>query len=205
MDTVQIQPTANVAIPFSVNEDKNVSIATTAEDHIRIAANTAAMLAELGMPINISEEDSAVAHNLISGTGATEDFAKLNNTGVAAKLSALLTEYDKDIVRDSLQLRHYVTHRLIEVSKCGDTKLELKALELLGKSSDVGLFTERSEITITHKTSDDLAVAIKDRIKRLLNPNIIDVPSMPEDLDEALGTQDIEFQDMEGKPNEQHP
>jgi hypothetical protein len=186
MTPVQIQPTADVAIPFSSDEDKNVFAPQTPEDHIRVAASTAAMLAELGMPLAISPEDSAVAHELLSGASDKETLKRVTTVGVAAKLSALLTEYDKEMVRDAAQLRRYVVHRLIEISKCGDVKHEVKALELLGKSSDVGLFTERSEITITHKTSDDLANAIKDRIKRLLNPNIIDVSPLPTDLDSAL-------------------
>ena len=35
----------------------------------------------------------------------------------------------------------------MEIADCGDTRYELKALELLGKHSDIGIFTERSEIT----------------------------------------------------------
>jgi hypothetical protein len=54
----------------------------------------------------------------------------------------------------------------MEISQDEDNKTALKALELLGKASD--LFTERSEITITHQTSDELKSAIKERIKLLM-------------------------------------
>jgi len=54
----------------------------------------------------------------------------------------------------------------MEISQDDDNKVALKALELLGKASD--LFTERSEITITHQTSDELKAAIKERIKLLM-------------------------------------
>jgi len=40
-------------------------------------------------------------------------------------------------------------------------------LELLGKISDVGLFAEKTEITVTH-TADSLEHAIKDKIARIL-------------------------------------
>jgi hypothetical protein len=53
----------------------------------------------------------------------------------------------------------------VELATCGDTKLEIKALELLGKHSDVGLFTERSEITVHHTTSSALEDSIKERVK----------------------------------------
>jgi hypothetical protein len=67
----------------------------------------------------------------------------------------------------------------------GDPKVELKALELLGKHSDIGLFTERSEITIHHTTSSSLESSIKDRIKRLMNADVTDLkPNMMAELDE---------------------
>jgi hypothetical protein len=63
----------------------------------------------------------------------------------------------------------------------------LKALELLGKHSDIGLFTERSEITINYKNPEELENAIKERIKRLLNASVVDVTPLSADLDAKLG------------------
>jgi len=57
---------------------------------------------------------------------------------------------------------------------------------LLGKHSDIGLFTERSEITINHTTSEALENSIKDRIKRLLNSDVTDIAPL-DDLDLQLG------------------
>ena len=68
----------------------------------------------------------------------------------------------------------------------GDPKIELKALELLGKHSDIGLFTERSEITVHHTTSASLENSIKERVKRLLNTDVSDVTPL-DDLDAQLG------------------
>jgi hypothetical protein len=85
----------------------------------------------------------------------------------------------------------------MEIADCGDIKHELRALELLGKHSDIGLFTERSEITINHKTSESLENAIKERIKRLLNADIIDVTPIGMDLDEELGVFSGAFQEDE--------
>ena len=48
-------------------------------------------------------------------------------------------------------------------------------MELLGKISDIGLFTEKSEITVTHTTSASLEHAIKDKINRLLGKNEVDI------------------------------
>ena len=88
---------------------------------------------------------------------------------------------------DASQARAAITHKLMEIADCGDIKYELKALELLGKHSDIGLFTERSEITINYNSPEALETAIKERIKRLLNADVIDVTPVGIDLDEELG------------------
>ena len=88
---------------------------------------------------------------------------------------------------------------LEEVAKneTGEKKNPKKALELLGKHSDIGLFTERSEITINYKTPEALEDAIKERVKRLLNADIVDITPLGMDLDEELGMAgaDAEFED----------
>jgi len=79
----------------------------------------------------------------------------------------------------------------MEIANCGDPKYELKALELLGKHSDIGLFTERSEITVNYKNSSDLEAAIKERVKRLLNADVVDITPIGDNLDEELGVVDM--------------
>jgi hypothetical protein len=68
-------------------------------------------------------------------------------------------------------------------------------LELLGKHSDIGLFTQKSEITINYKNPDDLENAIKERVKRLLNADVIDVTPLNSNLDEELGVAIVKKQD----------
>ena len=158
----------------------------TYEERIKIAGNTALLLSELGMDEDISEEEEQLAAQMMAGlkpaehkkSAPTKEEAKsLQRTGVALKLGAYLSEYEKQVVADKVQVRTIVVNRLMEISQAEDDKVALKALELLGKASD--LFTERSEITITHKTSDELKAAIKQRIQLLMqNPmKAIETPS----------------------------
>jgi hypothetical protein len=117
--------------------------------------------------------------------------------------SYLAHNTDQQVVTDAVQVRTYITNRLLEISQCGDSKQELRAIELLGKLSDVGAFTEKSEITVTHKTSDDLRKAIQSKIQRLLDMEVIDVEakSVEEELglieDEYSGTTDTTDQDTQ--------
>jgi hypothetical protein len=75
----------------------------------------------------------------------------------------------------------------MEIANCGDARYELKALELLGKHSDIGIFTERSEITVNYKDADDLEKAIKDRVKRLLNASVVETVPITDQIDAKLG------------------
>lgn len=164
------------------------------KENARIAASTASLMAELGMPFEMTEDDQEEARKLFSAV----DVEKKRNSppssynppdlykgSVAIKLGALLDAYDGQVVNDAVQARNYITNRLLEISQCGDVKYELRAIELLGKLSDVGAFSEKSEITVTHKTSDDLRKAIQDKIERLLDMEVVDVEAKT--LEEELG------------------
>jgi hypothetical protein len=104
----------------------------------------------------------------------------------AAAASAIIKRFDFQAFSDQLQARNFITNKLVQIADCGDTKAELKALELLGKISDVGLFTERSEITVHHTNSKSLEESIRERVKRLLNSDVTDITPL-DDLDAQLG------------------
>lgn len=107
-------------------------------------------------------------------------------------LQQTLAQYDKLVIQDSEQLRNYITNKLIEISSCGTTKDELKALELLGKISDVGLFAEKTEIKITHTDSASLESTIKDKIAKLL-------AAKQQEMEENLIIEDAEYEEYEGE------
>jgi hypothetical protein len=69
----------------------------------------------------------------------------------------------------------------------------------LGKMSDVGAFTEKSEVTITHRSSGDIKQVLQEKISRLLGPDVQDVtPKLAQELgieviEEAVDEVDIEL------------
>ena len=81
----------------------------------------------------------------------------------------ILQDFGHSIVHSSVQVRHMVVNKLIQETENPDPRIRVRALELLGKMSDVGLFTERSEVTVTHQTSDELRAQLKARLGRLKN------------------------------------
>ena len=169
---VNVEPTLDKPVPSFAYPQRG-------EDELaraKIAGNTALMLEELGASFDMTPEDNAKAAEMFNSMGrnteVTEREKQLKNPGFAVSLYRYINDYERQIVQDKVQVRTIVTNRLLEISENEDPKVALKALELLGKASD--LFTERSEITITHQSSDELKLALREKIRLLMEMNTID-------------------------------
>ncbi len=194
---INIEPSKDHPIPFDLSEEKP----KTLSDSIAIAANTADLIDSLGGSIDFSEKDEQAARDLIKGQSKTTTPQHVTQPGVARYAAAILKKYDYQAIEDAQQARSFITNKLIELADCGDAKIEIKALELLGKHSDIGIFTERSEITITHRSSSELENSIKERVKRLLNSDIVDITPL-DDLDAQLGTPQLTSESEEESAQE---
>ena len=113
----------------------------------------------------------------------------------ALYIDRILSQYDMEVVRDAKRLRNYVTNKLILETDSPDAKTRMRALELLGKVSDVGLFTERTEITVNNRSTVELENTLRDKLRRLMGTDtaeeaVILAPpvraSAPIDVDAAL-------------------
>jgi hypothetical protein len=81
------------------------------------------------------------------------------------RMDRVLSELDEEIVNVAMRLRAYTTNKLIEESTNLDPKVRIKALELLGKVKDVGLFSEKLEITHKTKSDEELEAEIRRRLE----------------------------------------
>lgn len=180
---IELQPSADKPLPFDLSDEQP----RTHADSVAIAANTVDLVERLGASLDFDAKDFQAAAALATGKTKPNTPTTISNTGVAKVLSVAIKEYDFQAFADVQQARNFVTNKLVAMADCGDPKLELKALELLGKHSDIGLFTERSEITVHHTSSSSLENSIKERVKRLMNAEITDVTPF-DDLDAHLGT-----------------
>lgn len=137
-----------------------------------------------------TSEDKEVAAALTSAYAVNPQATsqKANNVNTSAmtpaslqNVRAYLDEYGRAVVNHAIELRHTVTNRLIEESQNPDPRIRIRALELMGKISDVGLFTDRTEVTITHQTTDELRLKLRAKLQRLVNPPVI------QDVEVVLG------------------
>ena len=207
MKIINIVPTKDHPVPYDTSEETP----ETFIEELEVAANTVEMQETmgafggsglglgLGSTLELSPEDEEREKRLLEDVVKNHKSKNLALPNTAYAAAAFLKTYGQQLAFDAAAARSAITNKLMEIANCGDTKFELRALELLGKHSDIGLFTERSEITINYKTPEALEDAIKERVKRLLNATIIDVTPISMSLDEELGT----FEEIEEIPAEQ--
>ena len=194
MREVRITPTADQPVPYDTSEED----VSTLIEKLVVAGNTAelqdAMRGEADISLSAVDADRQTA--LLREVVEKKKTHHLKNPVVAIGAAAFIRQYGQSLAFDAAATRAAVTTKLMEIANCGDPKYELRALELLGKHSDVGLFTERSEITINYKSPEALEEAIKERVKRLLNADIIDITPLASILDDekplSFGLEDEE-------------
>lgn len=191
MPMPRVEPTKDKPIPYDLSDD----VTPTLLEELAVAGNTAELKAQLGAPLEVTPETAEKEKNLLEQVVKDRKVQHLTNQTTALAAAQFLREYGSTLALDVAQARSAITNKLMEIANCGDTRYELKALELLGKHSDIGLFTERSEITINYQNPEELEKAIKERVKRLLNADVIDVTPLGADLDEELGVANVTHQE----------
>lgn len=199
MPVVKIEPTDEYPVPYSTDDEDLDNFA----DKLASVANTAELLEQLGAVPEMTKETLAEEKELLDAAIKNQKVAPLTKSLPAALgAAAFLKAYGQSRAFDIDQIRAALTNKLLEIADCGEVKYELKAIELLGKHSDIGLFTERSEINVNYNNPESLESAIVERVKRLLNADVVDIKPLGMDLDEELGIYDVEFDEVEESEGE---
>ena len=188
-DYLQKHKDAGLIPPIEQVPLNRPAVKLSEREEIFACAKTARLLNELGDDIEISYEDEARAQDIfVTHRKVTAHEKKL--PGLMLKLESLLTAYDHQIIKDAEQVRNYVKHKLLEETDNEDPKIRLKALELLGKVTDVGIFTERHEITVKHQSSEELEDLLLSKLERVIEGEVVEtVPPPKEDVSYALADQ----------------
>lgn len=139
-------------------------------------------LAEISDSVLVTDEDKTTARGIISGT-ITADDRLLSSPGTVVQLKAILDEYDREVVQSAKQIRTYVTNKLILDSTHPDPRVRLRCYEMLGKISDVGLFTDKTEVTMRHRPTEELEQLLRERLMKTIE-------AMPESPLTVLEVQD---------------
>lgn len=85
-------------------------------------------------------------------------------------LVGMLTAYDWEFVEQAKNLRGYAVAKILDDCENPNANIRLKALSLLGKVTEVGLFTEKIEVKKVDASAEELEERIRQRLAKYLPP-----------------------------------
>jgi hypothetical protein len=186
---ILVTPELDVPIPASLSPEEAKSLHAKAQ----AAFSTVEFLEGMGLEVSKpTESDKKEARALFFETPGAN--AEVQTSGKAMMLKALLDEYDVEVVRNASQLRSYIRLKLLELSETGKEGTQLKALELLGKLSDVQAFSESIQVNVTHQTTEELRQTLAQKLSSYLH-DVVDVEGKP-----VLGPDQIEDNLLKNAP-----
>ena len=115
---------------------------------------------------------------------------QLKTPAAVRHLTGMLTAYDWEFVEQAKELRGYAVAKILEEVENPNANIRLKALGLLGKVTEIGLFTEKIEVKQAESSDAEIEQRIKDKLNRFMGVvDVIDVtteePDEPEKPDNA--------------------
>ena len=106
--------------------------------------------------------------------------AEVKTPAAVQHLVGMLTAYDWEFVSQANELRGYAVAKILEDCENPSASIRLKALALLGKVTEVGLFTEKIEVKKAELSDDELDQRIKDKLNKFMD--VVDVLSNNDDI-----------------------
>jgi hypothetical protein len=166
---IEIDPDYGVEIP-----DNITYMALT--ERAEAAFNTIKQLEEYGLITTPDDEDNEVA--AILAESYAKDIEKtskaVSNNNLASMTPAsikqtalILQEFGSIMAGHAAEIRNTVVNKLLLETENTDGRIRIRALELLGKMTDVGLFTERKEITVTHQNAEEVRQKLREKLETL--------------------------------------
>lgn len=139
--------------------------------------STADFLKSLGSPdteaaISTLEQQAArTAFNAVvtQDASAHHKLATIETPAAVRHLVGMLTAYDWEFVQQARELRGYTVAKLLEECENPSASIRLKALALLGKVTEVGLFTEKIEVKKTDLTEEEIDRKLKEKLAKFMD------------------------------------
>jgi hypothetical protein len=95
-------------------------------------------------------------------------------------LVGMLTAYDWEFVHQAKELRGYAVAKLVEECESPNANIRLKALGLLGKVTEIGLFTDKIEVKKTDMTEDEIDKRLKEKLAKFMDVSDAEVTDITE-------------------------
>jgi hypothetical protein len=128
------------------------------EDDDAVAASAQVASAQEAFRGLIADQDDPKAKNKL---------LRVQTPQAVRHLVGMLTAYDWEFVEQAKELRGYAVSKIVEETGHPDAKIRLRALELLGKVTEVGLFTERIEVKKTDISDAEIDAKLMEKLTAL--------------------------------------
>ena len=175
----------------------------TAPDLVQAQVNAADWLKELGA------EDDAAIEQTAQASAAREAFTALTTgapdpkTAVAnittppavRQLVTMLSAYEWQFVEEANKIRGKAVAQLLEEMEHPDARIRLKAIELLGKVTEIGLFTERVSVKKEELADHELDERIRAKLAQLQKTVEVEAEEREERNAEA---EDVQVKEEDG-------
>lgn len=196
---IVVTPESGIPLPFDTTPEEIEQF----RERAKAAVETIKEIIALGGEVEVTEDDRRTARDAV---GSNSIKITESNAGSLVHLEAILSEYDRDLLNSASRLRSYVTNKLLIETVDPDAKVRLKALELLGKTAGVGLFSDRLEVNVTHRTIDQIDNELETLLEKYMGPVELveaetekELESLLELDDDDLGFTDIQVKNSDIK------
>lgn len=174
---------------------------------------TASWLQELGAPPDdevIDELEKADARRafkaITTNTDTVEQKAalvQLKTPEAVRHITGMLTAYDWEFIEQAKELRGYTVAKLVEETQNPNANIRLKALGLLGKVTEVGLFTDKIEVKQAEMSDAEIEQRIKDKLAKFMGViDVIDVAASTDDMPENGSSFTLTPEETQDEPPE---
>ena len=181
----------------------------TPDQILNAQVNTTKWLEQLGV-----EDDQKILQEAEAKAARTVFAALTNNTPPAETktqltllktpesvrhLVTMLSAYDWEFVEQAKQMRGMAVAKIIEETNHPDARIRLKAIEMLGRVTEVALFTDRIEVKKTDMTDAEIDKRLQDKLDTLLNVIDVDITN-----GETAPDADADITDVEPVEQSEH-
>ena len=159
----------------------------TPDQILNAQVNTTKWLEKLGVEDDqkiLQEAEAKAARTVFAALTSNTTPAETKNQLILLKtpesvrhLVTMLSAYDWEFVEQAKQMRGMAVAKIIEETNHPDARIRLKAIEMLGRVTEVALFTDRLEVKKADMTDAEIDKKLQDKLDILLNTIDVDVTS----------------------------
>jgi hypothetical protein len=158
------------------------------QETLNAQVNTTAWLEKLGVDDDdkaLKEANAKAAQKVFTALSTNTPVAETKHQLTQIKtpeavrhLVAMLSAYDWEFVEQAKNLRGMAVAKILEETNHPDARVRLKALDMLGRITEVALFTERVEIKKADMSDSEIDKKIKEKLNKFMG--VVDVEDVAE-------------------------